>query len=827
MQSENIRIFISSTPSDSQRVRPVLRRLETARWQLMCSNRHAQTLSLSAGDIGDADLVVAFIGMDYLKDRDAFMAELSYAACALRKPYILVALEELRELSADVEMLAAKNGFVTQEHIESALEKWANTPPREWPSFLTQQRHVFKPFEACEEQYAFVSYAHDDASAIYPVIKDLYEAGWNLWYDEGIRITERYLPEIAQHVRDCEIFLLFVTECSIGRPFVIDFELAYAQRLGKRIVPVMMDLVEQMPEGTAELAKTAPDETLEHALKDFEIQNHGKRTAVPPKDKKDEEYDLTQLTPMRDYKYRVSGDGLWLEKYTGDASYVTVPEEHCGLPIRGLSATFLNQKKISRIMIPPSVRYIGEKTFRSCRATVIFPRPRKDYVIRSESVYTRNFGCGSAALAILIALIAEQLLFGEYLERLEGWWLFGATMGSSALILLIALIVFVIVSLYREGHFEEDDLRFPEADDSESSTKYPVARACYAKNAQIQNMIDELRSEGFLINHYTGESTGEDRPVSECRLLIAFLDPEFFKDPSLVREIKKAITDATRIVPIYYAMQPNELPNEFASSIGQFQGIHYNSSEYRYLIKRALKSNGCWRDITYGFTYSMRKSEVRIAHYIGRDEIICVPAQVFDQNHVVTSMGYGCLQGGAALHNYTEVFIPETIQEIEKPADTINCSSLAYIHVDEGNPCFNSVEGVLYDTKKGRLLVCPRGLPSKRLMLPGNVKTICENAFGKCENIEEVVMRDGVERIEKETFWNCVSLESVFIPASVKKIEKDAFLCCRNPADSLGKAKVLFGKSAFFICPKLTISTPAGSYAERYAKAHNIPVVNV
>lgn len=45
-----------------------------------------------------------------------------------------------------------------------------------------------RPFPAYKgnQPYVFVSYAHDDAELVYPEIHRLREAGFNIWYDEGI-----------------------------------------------------------------------------------------------------------------------------------------------------------------------------------------------------------------------------------------------------------------------------------------------------------------------------------------------------------------------------------------------------------------------------------------------------------------------------------------------------------------------------------------------------------------------------------------------------------------------------------------------------------------
>tara|TARA_Y100000031_G_scaffold112146_1_gene123806 strand:+ start:11260 stop:13344 length:2085 start_codon:yes stop_codon:yes gene_type:complete len=70
-----------------------------------------------------------------------------------------------------------------------------------------------RPFSAYkgEESYIFVSYAHEDDQQVYPEIEWLREQGFNIWYDEGISPGSTWREELAQAVKNCDLFLLFVT----------------------------------------------------------------------------------------------------------------------------------------------------------------------------------------------------------------------------------------------------------------------------------------------------------------------------------------------------------------------------------------------------------------------------------------------------------------------------------------------------------------------------------------------------------------------------------------------------------------------------------------
>jgi formylglycine-generating enzyme required for sulfatase activity len=69
------------------------------------------------------------------------------------------------------------------------------------------------PFEAYqgEEPYVFASYAHKDAALVYPELTQLNDAGFNIWYDEGVDASSEWPEEIAKAVIGCAVFIVFVS----------------------------------------------------------------------------------------------------------------------------------------------------------------------------------------------------------------------------------------------------------------------------------------------------------------------------------------------------------------------------------------------------------------------------------------------------------------------------------------------------------------------------------------------------------------------------------------------------------------------------------------
>ena len=87
------------------------------------------------------------------------------------------------------------------------------------------------------------------------------------------------------------------------------------------------------------------------------------------------------------------------------------------------------------------------------------------------------------------------------------------------------------------------------------------------------------------------------------------------------------------------------------------------------------------------------------------------------------------------------------------------------------------------------------------------------------------------QRKQPGDFWLIGSqmfrmMQNVTLPESIMSIDHWAFAYCENLKDvTISNSKTSIMGTAFSDCPNLTIHAPAGSYAEQYAKEHNIPFV--
>ena len=143
----------------------------------------------------------------------------------------------------------------------------------------------------------------------------------------------------------------------------------------------------------------------------------------------------------------------------------------------------------------------------------------------------------------------------------------------------------------------------------------------------------------------------------------------------------------------------------------------------------------------------------------------------------------------AFLHCFSlkSIKIPATITSIGYGAFS-DCKLLDSIEVDENNPLFKSIDGVLYSKEKetpkeryGRkVIVYPSGRSAEEYVVPENVVEIGRNSFSYNSYLTKIVIPDTVERISNSAFQECRSLRSITIPSSVDELGSEIFRNCES-----------------------------------------------
>ena len=149
------------------------------------------------------------------------------------------------------------------------------------------------------------------------------------------------------------------------------------------------------------------------------------------------------------------------------------------------------------------------------------------------------------------------------------------------------------------------------------------------------------------------------------------------------------------------------------------------------------------------------------------------------------------------------VAIPESITSIGSEAFS-GCTGLEAITVDNLNPQYASIGGLLLSKNQKTLLYCPGG-KSGECAVPTKVTTIANNAFLNCSNLTSVVLPDGVTSIGESAFQGCSSLASINMPASLTTIGDNAFYEARALSSKIviPSGVLTIGASAFQFCTSL------------------------
>lgn len=183
--------------------------------------------------------------------------------------------------------------------------------------------------------------------------------------------------------------------------------------------------------------------------------------------------------------------------------------------------------------------------------------------------------------------------------------------------------------------------------------------------------------------------------------------------------------------------------------------------------------------------------------------------------------------------NLRSVVIEEGVKEIHKEA-FYNCDRLKNILLPEsieylgksvftdtryGRTYENWQNGALY---VGNYLIRVRDTVSGPFAIREGTKVVAEYAFFKCRNITSVTIPSSVTDIGEMCFFECTSLKFVRILYGLKKIPDNAFCCCFSLNQVIIPDSITeIGKGAFFGSEPV-IHSSAESCGKKYAETNNL-----
>jgi hypothetical protein len=129
------------------------------------------------------------------------------------------------------------------------MRRYASPPAPPPPSprrSLFGPAEIPRPFDG-HDGYVFVSYAREDFDRIVLTIDQIQQLGYRAWWDTGIEPGATWRDILGQRLRRCSGVVLFAS-ARASRSEWVKWELAEARRLGKRVLPVKMDDIDELSE---------------------------------------------------------------------------------------------------------------------------------------------------------------------------------------------------------------------------------------------------------------------------------------------------------------------------------------------------------------------------------------------------------------------------------------------------------------------------------------------------------------------------------------------------------------------------------------------------
>ena len=853
MLEQNKQIFVSFHPASKLLVDPAMDQMRAAGWE------NIKTAEDCTGDVDipqlieQSDMFIVFLSRQYAQNDVLMLEEFSYSSVIERKHFIPVWLDKLdiiqKEFTGDtqllsaLEMLTAKYTGVDLDGLIGALTDFKPFEPKYTPSI---PQICEKPCEAYEgdEPYIFISYAHDNAKEVYPHVEALYEAGWDLWYDEGIKTTQRYLPVIADAIKRCTVFVLMLTKRCLERPFVMNYELEYARKRGIKIVPLVL---EDAPWSGEPVVK--PEDVHEHIKELGILDNRGKRDATPPTVRQNVVYDVVLPPEIPGFEYTVQGYEITITKYVGTETEVDLPGEiQSGMTVFMVTSiggsAFAECKSLTSITIPDSITSIGNNAFDGCSSLTSITIPNSVASIGNyafcdcgftsvtipdsvTSIGERAFhGCKSLTSVTIpdgVTSIGNGAFAGcrsltsvTIPDSLKSIGAFAFVYCSSLTSITIPNSVTIISY---EAFAECSSLSSVTIPDSIIYIAYDAFQNCpvHIPGRGSVNDIKKPKVEVGSADNNENDSKQKQKDINKIPscgdkpyALICCAEEDIRRVKPLLIELywegfnllyEKSPDDSmineSGCILAFFAEKTSEsketiafLSRAIASDSAKIIQIILTGADWPNEVKsklndkKAIKQKECTEgEFTGLIRDSLRRFECALGHPRG-----------FEVRNI---------SGGVEVvrfhpTEYTEVIIPKTFFDPPLLVVSIGdsafrgCRSLTSVAIP------NSVTSI-----GGDAFVYCSSLTSVKI--PDSVTSIGERAFYECKSLTSITIPNGVTSIGDSAFRGCRSLTSITIPNGVTSIGRCAFYGCKSLTSiTIPDGVTSIGNGAFSGCRSLT-----------------------
>lgn len=230
--------------------------------------------------------------------------------------------------------------------------------------------------------------------------------------------------------------------------------------------------------------------------------------------------------------------------------------------------------------------------------------------------------------------------------------------------------------------------------------------------------------------------------------------------------------------------------------------------------------NTCYVDLTYNFKIETLNIPSRLIINGNKYTVNGVSEYAFKNCSTLKNVSIpsgvnyipqGMFQGCSSLKT---VVIPSSVnRELWGQVSAFaGCSSLENIVVDQNNPIYKSVDGVLYNKPGTKIVIYPAAKQGESYIIPDEVVSIKVGAFTGCKNLKRVEMSDNVIEMNNEAFYGCSGLQTVILSNNLTSINQNAFYGCSSLTDiTIPSGVTSIKDSAFEGCSSLNhIIIPSG-----------------
>ena len=153
--------------------------------------------------------------------------------------------------------------------------------------------------------------------------------------------------------------------------------------------------------------------------------------------------------------------------------------------------------------------------------------------------------------------------------------------------------------------------------------------------------------------------------------------------------------------------------------------------------------------------------------------------------------------------NVSEIHIPSSVTEIGTGAMATTTGSLSSITVDEQNPNYTSIEGVLLTKDLSTLVAYPAGNERSSYAIPNTVSSLADYSFSSCRSLTEVAIPESVTDLGNHTFLSCYNLLEINLPNGITEIGDGVFEdCVAVRSIFIPNSVTKIGERAFYRCSR-------------------------